>query len=73
MQEALVKGGVNPLIARAMTPGQLAGILEQQWKVTPIVTCSNGCGWLNCSSMTAAPAVMHTFLLPSLPGLDLTT
>lgn len=44
MQEALVEGGINPLVARSMTPRQLAGILQQQWNVTPIVTCSNGWG-----------------------------
>ncbi|KAL4431414.1 hypothetical protein ABPG75_006670 [Micractinium tetrahymenae] len=42
INEALVKGGINPLVARSMTPQQLGGILEQQWNVTPVVTCSNG-------------------------------
>lgn len=42
LNEALVQGGVNPLLAQSVTAAQLQGILERQWKVTPQITCSGG-------------------------------
>lgn len=41
-QEALTKGGFNPLSANQATAAQITGLLKQQWGVMPGITCNSG-------------------------------
>ncbi len=41
-QEALTRGGFNPLSANQATAAQITGLLKQQWGVTPGITCNSG-------------------------------
>ncbi|KAI7845448.1 hypothetical protein COHA_000998 [Chlorella ohadii] len=42
LNEALTRGGFNPLSANQATAAQITGLLKQQWGVTPGITCNSG-------------------------------
>ncbi|PSC74802.1 ribonuclease T2 [Micractinium conductrix] len=42
LNEALVSGGFNPIVAERITPAQMNGILRQAWNVTPTLVCVQG-------------------------------